>query len=178
MPSCSSHDRMISWGACQLLCGREINSRGGEGVLGGGAPWDALGCLEEKWIYAGDNSWNRCETKYFISQSCPHPFWKGNEIAGLTCSSSDRALFLSKKIPWPGQIPFPATPLPNAVRGEPGRGGEAFLRLCRHQEHEGGGWRGTHDSNGWVRPSTSSYPHKTQLDFSFQKPSGSILLQM
>lgn len=97
MPSCSSHDRMISWGACQLLCGREINSRGGEGVLGGGAPWDALGCLEEKWIYAGDNSWNRCETKYFISQSCPHPFWKGNEIAGLTCSSSDLLCFFQKK---------------------------------------------------------------------------------
>lgn len=127
MPSCSSNDRMISWGACQLLCGHEINSRGGEGAPGGGAPWDALGCLKEKWIYAGDNSWNRCETKYFISQSCLRPFWKGNGIAGLTCSSSDRALFLSKKIPWPGQIPFPATPLPTAVRGEPGRGGEAFL---------------------------------------------------
>ena len=142
MPSCSSHDRMISWGACQLLCGREINSRGGEGVLGGGAPWDALGCLEEKWIYAGDNSWNRCETKYFISQSCPHPFWKGNEIAGLTCSSSDLLCFFQKKSHDRGRFHFLLLPFSEgrtAVRGEPGRGGEAFLRLCRHQEHEGGG---------------------------------------
>lgn len=91
---------------------------------GGGTPWDALGCLKEKWTYAEDNSWNRCETKYFISQSCPHPLWKGNERAGLTCSSSDRALFLSK-IPWPGQIPFPVTPLPTARGDSPG-GGRGF----------------------------------------------------
>lgn len=108
---------------------------GWEGHTGGGTPWDALGCLKEKWTYAEDNSWNRCETKYFISQSCPHPLRKGNEIAGLTCSSSDRALFLSK-IPWPGQILFPVSPLPTARGGRAQEEEQAFLTLCKHQEHE------------------------------------------
>lgn len=89
------NDKMISLEVCQLLRGHEINW-GWRGWAGGGALWDALRCLKEKRIYADDNSWNRCETKYFMSQSCPHPFCKGNEIAGLTCSSSDHALFLSK----------------------------------------------------------------------------------
>lgn len=158
---------MISQGVCQLLCGHEINCGGREHAPGGGAPWDASGCLKEKWIYAEDNSWNRCETKYFISQSCPHPFWKGNEIAGLTCSSSDHALFLSKKSHDQGRFHFLLLPsYSNEGRAQQGRSSFSYALQAPGAwgwwlERQAGQWwqaKGQHEllppKPSWISPST------------------------